>query len=82
VRGNEVHGNEPLLQGQFGVLEYRACGAREVVLALVATETSVSTSDTMVLSAMWAYDITTPTCLCESLLADILAAEIGYYCDN
>jgi hypothetical protein len=74
---DEVHGDEPLLQRQFGVLEYSAGSTREIVLAVIAAKASVLASCTMVLSAMWADHIVTPTYLFKGLLANLLVTEVS-----
>ena len=73
---DKIHGNEPLLKRQLGVLKDCTCGAGEVMLAVVASKTPVSTSYAMVLSAMWTYDIVTTTNLNKCLLANDLIVEM------
>jgi hypothetical protein len=46
------------------------------MLAVVATETSIGTSHTMVLSAMRANHIVTPTNIHKCLLANVLIVEV------
>ena len=46
------------------------------MLAVVASKTPVSMSYAMVLSAMWTYDIVTPTNLNKCLLANVLVVEM------
>jgi hypothetical protein len=52
------------------------------MLAVVATITSVSTFHTMVLTAMGANHIITPTNLRKCLLASVLVVEVVDDCDN
>lgn len=73
---DKIHGNEPLLMRQFGVLKDCTCGAGEVMLAVVASKTPVSMSYAMVLSAMGAYYIVTPTNINKCLLANVLVVEM------
>jgi hypothetical protein len=49
------------------------------MLAAVAAKTSVGTSHTVVLSAMGANHIVTPTNLCKCLPANVLAVEVVDY---
>ena len=46
------------------------------MLAVVATETSIGTSNAMVLSAMRANHIVTPTNIRKRLLANVLIVEV------
>ena len=73
---DKVHGNEPLLEWQLGVLKDSTRKTREVMLAVVATETSIGTSHAMVVSAMRANHIVTPTNIHKCLLANILIVEV------
>ena len=52
------------------------------MLAVVAAITSVSTSHTVVLTAMWANNVITPTNLCKRLLANLFVVEVVDDCDN
>ena len=73
---DKVHGNKPLLERKLGVLKDSTRKTREVMLAIVATETSIGTSYTMVLSAMRANHIVTPTNIHKCLLANVLIVEV------
>jgi hypothetical protein len=79
---NQVHSDEPFLQWQLGILKDSANSTREIVLALVTTVTTISTSDTVVLATVWTYNVITPTSLCKSILANILAVEVVDNRDN
>jgi cobalamin synthase len=76
MRRDKVHGNEPLLERKLGVLKDCTCGTGEVMLAVVATITSVSTSHTVVLTAMGANNVITPTNLRKRLLANLFVVEV------
>ena len=83
VAADKVHGHEPLDKGQFGVLEDSTDKAREVLEAVVATETSVTTLGAMVVSAIGANHVTVrPTRFDDGLLAFLLAVEVGCETDN
>ena len=86
MRGDEVHGDEPLDEREVRVLEYRADRAREVALALVATELAVYAFGAMVLTAIWASDVLvfalTPTALDDGLLADGFVVEVCHQVDE
>ena len=79
---NEVHGNEPLLQGEVGILEDGTDEAGEVMLALIATETVISALYTMMFAAFRADHIITPTSLGKGLLTDFLVVEVLNDCDD
>ena len=80
MRGNQVHGDEPLDQGYLRVVENRTCRTREVLLAARAAETAVLSPVAMVLSAVRAYGILifpdTPTRFDDCLLADVIVVEV------
>lgn len=76
---DKVHGNEPLLKWQLGVLKDCTYGTREIMLAMVATIATILALGAMVLSAMRTYDIVTPTNLYKCLLADFLIVEVIDY---
>ena len=79
VRRDEVHGEEPLAKRQLGVLKDGASRAGEIVLALVASETSVGATSTVVVAAVRADHVIAPPRLDESLLAGLFVREIiGY----
>jgi hypothetical protein len=46
------------------------------MLALIAAETTVRTSCTVVLATVGAYNVLTPTYLGKSLLADVFVVEV------
>jgi hypothetical protein len=70
------------LERQFGILEDSACKAREVMLASVATETSVLALCTVVLATVRANHVVAQTSLYKCLLAYFLTVEVVDYCDN
>jgi hypothetical protein len=76
VRGNEIHGNEPLLERQFGVLKDSAFKTREIALALVAAKFAILASGAMVLSTKRANHVITPTCFNKSILANVFVIEV------
>lgn len=76
VRGNEVHGYKPLAEGQVTALKDSADLAREIVLALVATETTISALGAVMLTADGADNIVTPTCFGKGVDTGLLVAEV------
>jgi hypothetical protein len=82
MAADKVHGNEPLLQREFCILENRTRSAREVMLALIAAVTSVRTSYTVVFATVRAYNVIAPTNLGKRLLADVFVVEVVNHCDN
>ena len=75
---SEVHGGEPLDKRQFGVLEYRANEDGKVVQAVRTSELSVRTRMAVVLSAIGADNVVSPTLFLEEALAHCVVLEVGY----
>ena len=74
---DEVHGDEPLAEGNLRVLEDGSDGDGEVRLAMVAVEPSVGTAHTVMMSAEGADNILlVPTGLEDSLAALVLGVEV------
>ena len=61
VAADEVHSHKPLTQGYLGVLKDSAYFLTEIVVALGAAEPAVTTFMAVVLTAVGAYYIVTPT---------------------
>ena len=76
MRRNKIHCYEPFLKWKVGIFKYRSNQAREVMLALITTETTVLALYAMVLTTMWTNNIISPTSFCKCLFADILVIEM------
>ena len=77
VGGDKVHGDEPLLQTEFAVLEYRTDGFGERVSAVVAAETPVLAFNAVGTAAYRANDVFTPTLFADNLTAFLVGVEMG-----
>jgi hypothetical protein len=78
MAADKVHGNEPLNQRQFGVLEDSTHETRKVLEAVVATEATIATLAAMVCAAVGANHVAVaPTRIDDCLLAFLLGIEIG-----
>jgi hypothetical protein len=64
------------LEWEFCVLKDSTLKTREIALALIAAEFSILASGAMVLSAIRADHIVTPTCFDKCFLADVFVIEI------
>lgn len=86
VRGNEIHGNEPLHKREVAVFKYCADSAREIAFALIATELSVLACGTVMLSTIRTNEVLvltdTPSCFHECLSASVFVIEVHRNCDK
>lgn len=83
VGGNEVHGNEPLAQGNLRVLEDSADGDGEVPLAVVAAVAAVLALRAVMPAAVGAdHVVLCPTGVAYRSAAALLGAEVVGECEN
>jgi hypothetical protein len=77
VRRYEVHSNKPLNEWQFGILKDSTHQAREISSTTLATKSTISSYYTMMLSTIWAYNITiNPTTFNDGLLTHFFRVEV------
>jgi hypothetical protein len=77
VRRNQIHRHKPLAKVNLGVIEYCTNFLTKVLVTVGTTETTIGSLVAMVLTAVRAYDIITPTRLNEGLLAFFLSVEVS-----
>ena len=78
MRGYKIHCREPFHQRNFGVLKDCPDKDRKIVQTIGATELTVRTSIAMVVSAIWANNIITPSLFLQELFASIIVFKVAY----
>lgn len=81
MRGNEVHSDEPLHEGQVAVLEDSAYSAREIAFAVIAAESAVTAFDAMMPTAIRADYVLlltyAPARFNDCISASFIVGEVG-----